>query len=133
MKEEYVPIDFNAYTIEDQTSKSIAELRDETLEKAKKNQTGESAIDPAEKMWRISSLTASVDDETRILVVPLPESKRKVKVADTKYNAKTYTELYNLIMSAEEQLSPETDGSAKRFDDKTEEELEEEMARKRKQ
>ena len=84
-------------------------------------------------MWRISSLTASVDDETRILVVPLPESKRKVKVADTKYNAKTYTELYNLIMSAEEQLSPETDGSAKRFDDKTEEELEEEMARKRKQ
>ena len=102
MREEYVPIDFNAYTIEDQTSKSIAQLRDETEEKAKKNQAGESVIDPAEKMWRISSLTASVDDETRILAVPLPESKRKVKVADTKYNAKTYTQLYNLIMIAEE-------------------------------
>ena len=58
-------------------------------------------------MWRISSLTASVDDETRILVVPLPESKRKVKVADTKYEAKTYTDLFNLVISAEQQLSPE--------------------------
>ena len=41
-------------------------------------------------MWRISSLTASVDDETTILILPLPESKRKVKVSETKYEAKTY-------------------------------------------
>jgi len=75
-----------------------------------------------------------VDDETKILVVPLPESKRAVKVVDTKYDAKTYGDLLKSIGSAEESLSPEEEGgsSAKRYDDKTEEELEEEMARKRK-
>jgi len=46
-----------------------------------------------EKLWRISSLTASVDDETKILILPLPESKRQVKVADTKYQALNYGEL----------------------------------------
>jgi len=40
-----------------------------------------------QKLWRISSLTASVDDETKILILPLPESKRQVKVSDTKYQA----------------------------------------------
>ena len=50
----------------------------------------EKEIAKDEKMWRISSLTASVDDETTILILPLPESKRRVKVSSTKYENKTY-------------------------------------------
>ena len=57
-------------------------MREDAEKGAKATSLGDSEIDPAEKLWRISSLTASVDDETKILVVPLPESKRKVKVAD---------------------------------------------------
>lgn len=56
-------------------------------------------IDKNEKLWRISSLTASVDDETKILILPLPESKRSVKVADTKYEAKSYGDLLKSIDS----------------------------------
>lgn len=45
----------------------------------------EQPIAKDEKLWRISSLTASVDEETKILILPLPESKRPVKVTDTNY------------------------------------------------
>jgi len=50
-------------------------------------------LDKEEKIWRISSLTASIDDETRILVIPIPESKRRTKIADTKYTLKTNGDL----------------------------------------
>ena len=55
------------------------------------------AISKDEKLWRISSLTASVDDETKILILPVPESKRTVKVTDTKYEAKSYGDLVTQI------------------------------------
>jgi hypothetical protein len=38
-----------------------------------------------EKIWRISALTTYVDADTKILILPQPESKRKVKIQDTKY------------------------------------------------
>ena len=66
----YIPIDFDAYTIED---RELILNRDEPLKES-------------DKIWRISSLTAFVDDDTKILLLPQPESKREVKIKDTKYN-----------------------------------------------
>ena len=43
-----------------------------------------------EKVWRISSLTASVDDDTKIMILPLPESKRAVKISETQYQLQSY-------------------------------------------
>jgi len=54
-------------------------------------------ISKDEKLWRISSLTASVDDETRILILPLPESKRQVKVSETRYDARSYSDLVKTV------------------------------------
>ena len=102
MEEVYVPIDFNAYTIADPQSPTLASHSKETPltdESQKKEVAGD------EKLWRISSLTASVDDETKILILPLPESKRKVKVADTKYGVKSYGDLINKVESMDEELS----------------------------
>lgn len=63
MDADYVPIDFDSYSIPDQAAiQAKGKLPNE------------------EKIWRISSLTASVDDETKILVLPLAESKRAVKI-----------------------------------------------------
>ena len=42
-------------------------------------------LEDDDKIWRISSLTAYVDDETKILLLPIPESKRTVKIKDTQY------------------------------------------------
>ena len=87
-----------------------------------------------EKLWRISSLTASVDEDTKILVLPLPESKREVKVADTKYETRLYKDLVETVASVDKSLSTDSgQESTKRFDDKTPEEMQDEMARKRKQ
>ena len=63
---DYVPVDFDAYSIVDQNKK-----------------TEKGPLSNDERIYRISSLTAAVDDETKILVLPLPESKRSVKIADT--------------------------------------------------
>ena len=80
-------------------------------------------------------MTASVDDETKILILPLPESKRRTKVAQTKYDSNTYGDLVSKIDSINSDLASVEDGgsSAKRFDDKTKEEIQDEMVRKRKQ
>lgn len=51
-----MPIDFAAYTIPDKQSKTEP---DATRKMANKD-----------KIWRISSLTASIDDETKILILP---------------------------------------------------------------
>ena len=67
---DYVPVDFDAYSIPDLKLQNI------------KN---DKSLSNEDKIWRISSLTASVDDETKILILPLPESKRKLKIADTFY------------------------------------------------
>lgn len=61
VKVDHVPVDFDAYSITD-LNLHVAD------EKA--------PIKKDERIWRISSLTASVDDDTKILVLPLPESKR---------------------------------------------------------
>lgn len=49
---DYVPVDFDAYSIPDKLAQTKGLLPKD------------------EKIWRISSLTASVDDETKILVLP---------------------------------------------------------------
>lgn len=70
--EDYIPVDFDAYTIPDRA----------TVESPKAD------LDPLpekEKIWRISSLTTFVDSDTKILLLPLPESKRAVKIQDTNY------------------------------------------------
>ena len=55
------------------------------------------------------------------MILPLPESKRLVKIADTQYNLKTYK---NFIDIEKEEISF-LGGSeqAKRFEDKTDDEI----------
>ena len=120
---DYVPVDFAAYTIRDSKQDlgisdfESAHLSDQLLE--------------SEKIWRISSLTASVDDDTKIMILPLPESKRLVKIADTVYNLKTYQDFFDLEKRAMSQLSDITE--TKRFEDKTGDEVLWENERKKKQ
>ena len=125
-KEEYVPIDFNAYTIED-ASNSMPSIEDAAKDRLA------APVKDSEKLWRISSLTASVDDETRILIVPVPESKRAVKVVDTRYEVQTYGDLVAVIQQVRKSLTATNrGGEAKRYEEKSEEEMQEEMNRKRK-
>lgn len=85
---DYVPVDFDAYTIRDSNQQlGITDFESNELN---------DKIYKEEKIWRISSLTASVDDETKIMILPLPESKRLVKIADTKYNLQTYKHFLDL-------------------------------------
>lgn len=81
--EEYVPVDFDAYSIPD------LECKGSEQKIAKQN------LGMQEPIWRISSLTASVDDDTKILVLPIPESKREVKIAETNYAFQTYGDLFD--------------------------------------
>ncbi len=67
------------------------------------------------------------------MILPVPESKRTVKVTDTKYEAKSYGDLVTQINDINGSLSKSQKKEAKRFEDKTEDEMHEEMARKRKQ
>jgi len=62
-------MDFDAYTI-----------LDSDTEKARESVDLQAPVKPEEKVWRISSLTTFVDNDTKILILPLPESKRKVKI-----------------------------------------------------
>ena len=70
-----MPVDFDAYSIRDKNS-AFYDLAEEKMH---------GPIENKEKVWRISSLTASVDDDTKIMILPLPESKRATKIQDTKY------------------------------------------------
>jgi len=69
------------------------------------------------------------------LILPLADSKRAVKTADTKYDARNYEQLLDSIKNIEGTLTtaPQDGGGAKRFEDKTKDEINEDMARKRKQ
>ena len=72
-------MDFDAYSIMDAyTKNNLALIKDEE------------EIKPNEKIWRISSLTAFIDDDTKILILPVAESRRQVKIQDTKYLFKVY-------------------------------------------
>lgn len=77
-------------------------------------------------MWRISSLTAQVDDDTRILVLPVPESKRATKIQDTFYNVKSYSDLISRTSTIEERLAITAASQPKLYEDKTQEEIERE-------
>ena len=83
---DYVPVDFDAYSIRDQRS-TFYDLEDDKIL---------GPIESKEKVWRISSLTASVDDDTKIMILPLPESKRSTKIKETKYLMQTYKDFANL-------------------------------------
>ena len=73
-----------------------------------------------------------MDDETKILILPLPESKRHVKIADTFYQLSTIQSLKSRSDEVEKALIVEKD-VVKRFEDKTQEEIEQDQIRKRKQ
>ena len=56
------------------------------------------------------------------MILPLPESKRLVKIADTQYKLQTYQ---NLLDLEKEEISSlcGADQATKRFEDKTDEEI----------
>ena len=83
---DYVPVDFDAYSIRDQNS-TFYDLEVDAMLGPMENK---------EKVWRISSLTASVDDDTKIMILPLPESKRAVKISETQYQLQSYKDFANL-------------------------------------
>jgi len=83
-----VPIDFDSYSIEDKAT---------ILNKLE-------PIEEESKIWRISSLTAFIDMETKILLMPKPESKRTVKIRDTAYSFKTIGDLVGKSSEIESKL-----------------------------
>ena len=84
-------------------------------------------IKDQEKIWRIKSLIVSVDQESLISLLPLPESQRDKTLIETRYKFKTYLDLKTDIVDREEQLVP----SYQRLADKTEEEVDGDAKRKR--
>ena len=112
---DYIPVDFDAYSIvtEDKLAKS-------------------GPLPKEERIWRISSLTASVDDSTKILILPQPESKRVVKINDTVYRTNTYETLQSRVSEIESTLKVAKQ-EVKRYEDKTQDEINQDMVRKRKQ
>ena len=85
-----------------------------------------------DQIWRISSLTAYVDDETKILLLPVPESKRKTKIMNTLYNLQSIKDLLNLKGGIEKVLTSEVEEEEiKRFEDLTQEEILDDIHKKR--
>lgn len=117
--EEYIPVDFDAYSIAD---KAILEKR--------KSADMSSPVEPKEKLWRISSLTTFVDADTKILLLPIPESKRKVKIQDTFYNVNNYGDLFSRNDDVSFELA-EAEKKNTRFEDKTSEEISADIRKKR--
>ena len=111
----YIPIDFDAYTIED---------RELILNSGEK-------LNESDKIWRISSLTAFVDEETKILLLPQPESKREVKIKDTKYEFQKVGDLMERKAKIEKDLEPEEQQKDKTYEEMTSEELHKAMKKKR--
>jgi hypothetical protein len=110
-------VDFDSYTIPDrQTVESPAKV--------------EELLSQKEKIWRISSLTTFVDADTKILLLPLPESKRSVKIFDTKYTFNTYGDLLQKHETIKKELKAKEDKNL-RFEDKTSEEISQDIRKKR--
>ncbi len=102
-----MPVDFDAYSIMDRsTADKVQEI---DLQKP---------IPDTERVWRISSLTTFVDADTKILLLPVPESKRKVKILDTKYNFSKYEDLVERKGDIERGLKEKEERNV-RFEDKT--------------
>jgi len=102
---DYIPIDFDAYTIIDKATDRDGE--DKTYELPK-----------SEKIWRISSLTTSTDPTTRMMVLPKDERRRAVKIIDTKYDLRTYKDLFTTSATFEDNLMKAVE-EVKRYEDKT--------------
>jgi len=73
----------------------------------------------SDQIWRISSLTAYVDEETKILLLPVAESKRTTKIMDTEYSLKTVGDLVENKEKIEDSLTKHEQVEVKRFEDKT--------------
>jgi len=89
-EEEFVanwPLDLEEYTILDPKTKAQMEENFESEDMRSAD------ILKDEQMWRIKSLRVSVDEDTKILLLPLPKSKRTKELIDTRYSFKTYGDL----------------------------------------
>ena len=87
---QYIPIDFDSYSIVDKELKE----RDQAL-----------SLLEEDKIWRISSLTMFIDADTKILLLPLAESKRKIKIRDTKYDFSSISDMISQSQKINSQLS----------------------------
>lgn len=78
-------------------------------------------------------MSAYVDEDTKILLLPLPESKREVKIKDTQYSFQKLGDLLERKSDIEASLAvnPE-DQELKKFEDMTKEELNTSMKKRRK-
>ena len=73
-----------------------------------------------------------IDSDTKILLLPLPESKRQVKIKDTKYSYQTVGDVKSKSEQIANKLTEyDREQSQKRFEDKTTDEINEEMMKKR--
>ena len=89
----------------------------------KRHELSKKEISNEEKIWRIKSLRVSVDDDTRILLLPLPESKRSKKLIETRYTYQTYQDIFRRYERKQEDLEDSLNEEYKRFEDKTPEEI----------
>jgi len=67
----------------------------------------EQKLTALDKIWRISSLTAFVDEDAKILVLPKPDSKRETKLRDTKYTYQKIGDILGQKLQIEGSLEPE--------------------------
>lgn len=88
-------------------------------------------IDDEDKIWRIKSLRVSVDEDTRILLLPIPESKREKKLLDTRYTLQSYQDIYERYNQKQSSFEKEKTRDYKRFEDKSTEEIEDDVKHKR--
>ena len=73
-----------------------------------------------------------MDDDTKILLLPVPESKRQVKIKDTKYDFSLKNDLIVRKLGIETELKVEDeDKEEKKFEEMTQDEIIEELRRKR--
>lgn len=112
------------------------DLPDETLYQAMKDatkfaQVKDTKINEEDKLWRIKSLRVAVDDDTRILLLPLPESKRSKKLIDTRYTLETYEDIVNKYTQKHDEYEQLNIGEYKRFEDKTSEEIADDIKHRR--
>jgi len=78
-------------------------------------------------------LSAYVDEDTKILLLPLPESKREVKIKDTAYSFQKISDLLDRKTTIETALTANPEAIApKKYEDMTREELNASMRKRRK-
>lgn len=121
--EENWPIDLEEYTMVESDSQNLDNK--ELMERHMKKE-----ILDDQKIWRIKNLRVAVDDDVRILLLPLPESKRTKKLIDTRYNFVTFGDIIKLSQEKLEKFDTEIK-EVKRFEDKTQEEINEDIKHKR--